>query len=325
MPKTEFALLRWLQQRVGTFDHVTGIGDDCCVLHPLGDLLVTVDTLVEGVHFLPGTIPEAIGHKALAVSLSDIAAMGGKPTDFLVSLAMPISDEVWFKSLAEGMLALAERYGIRLVGGDTVQGPLTITTIVHGQITRGHAIKRSGAKVGDDIWVTGTLGGAAAGLMLKQAELEDTNADKILSDEKVATEAQSLIHALDYPDPPVSFAQDLSGLAHAAIDISDGLAADLEHILQASGVGAKVNVNSLPIHSAIPENMRIPLACFGGDDYQLCFTAAPAAKETLLVLTGKHDTALTCIGHISSGGQLSWVNNQGEAVTLEGQGWQHFV
>ena len=324
----EFSWLAWLREQVNDSpDDVLGMGDDCCILRPQGDLLVTVDTLVEGVHFLPETSPEAIGHKALAVSLSDIAAMGGKPERLLVALVMPDKDENWFKAFAKGMLKLANKHGVHLVGGDTTQGPLTVTTILHGHVARDKAVQRSDAKINDDIWVTGCLGVAAAGLKWKQAQQINAtlhSGDSLFARDLLQEEKNALVQSLDYPEVAVEFAQKLPSLANAAIDISDGLMADLGHILKASGVGATINVDAIPIFSAMRKKIALSLACHGGDDYQLCFTAPPEAREHLLKTAKQQDIKLSRIGVITAELGMCTVDGNNRSVAIEGKSWEHF-
>ncbi len=313
----EFDIIDMLQRRIKLHGGVAiGVGDDCCVLQPDQDqdLLVTMDTLVEGVHFLPNTDPRAIGHKALAVSLSDIAAMGGQPRWAMVSLTMPDGDDDWALAFAEGVLHLADQHAVSLVGGDLTQGPLSITIVVHGQVCCGRALSRSGARAGDSIYVTGRLGAAAAGLRLRrgQFEVESSFAD-------------DLFRALDYPEIPVEFARQLSGLVTASIDISDGLFADLGHILVASGIGADVQLALIPYHPGIPDDLRDACVCYGGDDYELCLTVPSQAIKGLEDLAAQYGLAVTCIGTVSDQLGLRVLDDHGDEIEVIGRGWQHFA
>jgi thiamine-monophosphate kinase len=313
----EFNLIEWLGTQVSgqeRSDILLGIGDDAAILSPKAghDLVVTADTMVEGVHFLPGTSANSLGHKSLAVSLSDIAAMGAEPCWALVTLTMPSLDERWFQDFAQGLLALAREHGVSLVGGDTTQGPLAITTVVHGQLTHGAALTRAGAKVGDGIYVSGTLGGAAAGLLAKQGKL-------------VVENTEQLIQALDCPQPQVALGAALAGIATSAIDISDGLLADLGHILRASGVGASLRAGAIPRQLGLAEDHGLSLACHGGDDYQLCFTAPAGQHSAVLALAADLGMELTRIGEVTVQTGLVILDEHGQLQEISGSGWQHFT
>lgn len=308
---TEFSLIAWLKQQASADqDVVIGIGDDAAVVRPRQgyDLLVTADSMVEGVHFLPGSDPVSIGHKALAVSLSDIAAMGGKPRWVVVTVAMPKYDEAWFKSMIKSLLSLAEQHGIRLIGGDLTRGPLTITTVVHGEIKQGQSITQSGAKPGDGVYVAGFLGAAAGGLLAKQGQLNEEN--------------DTLVNALDYPDINVTLGQSLVGIASAMIDLSDGLLIDLGHIAEASGVAVRLTQALIPCHPALPKEIGLECACHGGDDYVLCFTASPHQEEVIHELMAQHP--ITQIGSIEVGSGVRVVDYSGKEISFPNKGWEHF-
>lgn len=270
--QTEFSLI---QQYFSALtepreDVLLGIGDDCALLaNPANYLLaVSVDTLVEGVHFLADVDPYRLGHKALAVNLSDLAAMGARPAWFTLALSLPQVDAAWLSAFSKGLGDLARQHQIQLVGGDTTRGPLTITIQVHGHVLPQHSLQRAAAQVGDWICVTGTLGDAAAGLDIKRGQLTS----EVLSVEDLAF----LVDRLECPTPRIQLGQQLAGRAHAAIDISDGLLADLQHILIASKVGACLDLNTIPLSKSLqqlPQAAARQYALTGGDDYELCFTA----------------------------------------------------
>jgi len=263
-----------------------GVGDDCALVRPNAglELAVTTDMLVEGRHFLPDAAARSLGHKALAVNLSDLAAMGAAPRWVLLALGLPSADAGWLEAFSAGFFALAERYGVELIGGDTTRSPLrTISIVALGEVPAGVAMYRSAAKAGDDIWVSGELGGAA--LALRRPEIEE------------------VARRLHEPEPRVELGERLRGLAHAAIDISDGLSGDLGHILERSQVGALLDYERIPrprIFSSIG-NQELERDCVlsGGDDYELVFTAAPRHRGALEALSGELGLALTRIGSIA--------------------------
>jgi thiamine-monophosphate kinase len=248
---------------------VLGVGDDAALLRPAAgmELAISTDMLVSGQHFLPDTDPRRLGHKALAVNLSDLAAMGATPRWALLSLALPEADEAWLAAFAAGFFALAEHHGVELVGGDTTRGPLNVNVTILGEVEAGRALRREGAQAGDDIWVSGELGGAA--LALRRLR------DEIVLDLEDAESCQARLEA---PEPRLALGKGLLGLAHAAIDISDGLLADLGHILERSRKGARIEAARIPAAPALTSrpDLIAPCAYSGGDDYELCFTA-PAA------------------------------------------------
>ncbi len=262
----EFELIKhfFTKQAVKRKDVVLGIGDDCAVLSPIENqnIVVTTDTLVAGVHFPFDTSPRAIGHKAVAVNLSDIAAMGAKPSWLSLAITLPDIDEAWITEFCEGVFELCEFYNVELIGGDTTQGPLSITITAQGLTPEGSYLSRSGAKSGDWLYVTGELGDAA--LALQQIT------------GKVDIEAQFIDiikNKLDYPKPRVLAGQTLREYASSAIDLSDGLIADLGHICQASNVGANIVLDALPLSTIMRDSLltddAITLALSGGDDYEL--------------------------------------------------------
>jgi thiamine-monophosphate kinase len=289
----EFDLIARIKARARSRPDVTlGIGDDAALLRmPPGKLLVVAtDTLNAGVHFPIGTAPADIGWKALAVNLSDLAAMGAQPAWCTLSLSLPGSDAAWLDGFLDGFLALADQHGIALVGGDTTRGPLSICVTVHGFVDDGAALRRDGARAGDDIWVSGTLGDAA-GALVQWREGQPVES--------------SLRARLERPTPRVALGLALAGVAHAAIDVSDGLLADLAHMCRASGVGAAVELNALPastaLHAAFEDIACRDLQATGGDDYELCFTAAADQRDAVARIAGDIGIGITCIGRIVAG------------------------
>lgn len=296
-----------------------GIGDDAALLQvPEGmELAVATDTLVEGVHFPQHTRPDDIGHKALAVNLSDMAAMGAEPRWATLALTLPTADESWLTAFSAGFFALAEEYRVQLIGGDTTHGPLTVTVQILGLVPAGTALRRSGAHAGDLIYVTGTLGdaGLALRLLQQQAALSDSHAAHVLL-------------RLSRPQPRLTEGMALRGVASAAIDISDGLGADLGHILEASGTGARINLATLPLSAAVTDYMdkngdwELPLCA--GDDYELCFTVPAQKRAALLDALEAFPAGCTNIGIIEAAPGLRCIAPGGAAITLRSAGYQHF-
>ncbi len=309
----EFALIRKYFAGLTTVRRgvVLGVGDDAALLRvPAGqELAVTTDTLVAGRHFAEETPPEDIGWKSLAVNLSDLAAMGAQPRWFTLALTLRLADPVWLDGFARGLRALAQETGVALVGGDTTQGPLSITITAIGTLPTGSAIRRSGARAGDLVCVTGTLGDAA--LALRQ------RADADLP--------ESLKRRLDRPMPRVSAGLALRGKARAVIDLSDGLAGDLQHILDASKVGAEIRADQLPSspefrERAAPEH-RLGLQVAGGDDYELCACLPAASVERV---AARLDVPLTVIGKITRKRGLRFVDGKGVTIAQDFQAYRHF-
>jgi thiamine-monophosphate kinase len=288
-----------------------GVGDDCALLRPDAglELALTTDMLVEGTHFLPDAEARSLGHKALAVNLSDLAAMGAAPRWALLALALPAADAAWLEPFSAGFFALAERYGVELVGGDTTRAPLrTITVTAIGEVPAGVALFRAGARPGDDIWVSGELGGAALGLARPQIAA-----------------AAARLHR---PEPRVELGERLRGLAHAAIDISDGLTSDLGHILERSQVGALVHYAQLPRASAFStlQNQELEKSCVlsGGDDYELAFTAALERRTAIAALSAELGLPLTRIGTIQAGEPRLVVLDERNRPMDYRRGFDHF-
>jgi thiamine-monophosphate kinase len=325
----EFDLIELIRARcaIAREDVALGIGDDAALLAvPAGQLLaVSTDTLVAGVHFPPQTIAYDIGWKALAVNLSDLAAMGATPAWATLALTLPQADARWVADFADGFGALAREYKLALVGGDTTQGPLSITVTIHGFVAAGAAVLRSSARVGDAVYVTGTLGDAAAGL--RCLDKNDRDASRLLSAPPGARE--SLIERLNRPVPRVAQGLALRGCASACIDVSDGLLADLGHICTASGVGAEIDVDSLPSSSSLlalfDGRARRTFQLAGGDDYELCFTATEAGAANLLGDLARSGCAATRIGRIVAEPGVRVYDSAGQAVTLPRSGWEHFA
>ena len=295
----EFDLIaRYFQRPAGQGPRraVVGNGDDCAVLAPAPgmQLAVSTDTMVEGRHFLSTVAPERLGHKALAVNLSDLAAAGAQPLGFLLALTLPRVDEAWLAGFARGLLALADEHDCELVGGDTTAGPLAIGVTVLGEVPSGRALLRSGAAVGDDIWVSGHPGEARLALEAFRGTLVPG-----LSAEDFDTARL----AMERPEPRVALGVGLRGLASAAIDVSDGLLGDLGHILARSGVGADLFAQALPVApclAARPRAVQLDCILAGGDDYELLFTAPPAHREAVARLGAQLGLPLSRIGRVRS-------------------------
>ncbi len=297
---------------------VLGVGDDCAVLAPAPgmQLCVSSDMLVEGRHFLSTVAPQRLGHKALAVNLSDLAACGAEPLAFTLALALPRADEVFLQGFAEGLWALAERHGIELVGGDTTAGPLNICITAIGQVPAGQALLRSGARAGDELWVSGTLGDARAALEVFRGTLA------VPGDAFAA-----LRQAMELPEPRVALGQRLRGMASSAIDVSDGLLGDLGHVLRRSAVGARLNLDALPRSAqlaALPPAVQLECLLHGGDDYELLFTAAPARHAAVQAAARDTGVPVSCIGRIEPGHELVVTDGRGQALAVEHGGFDHF-
>jgi thiamine-monophosphate kinase len=299
---------------------ILGIGDDAALCHaPTGmQLAIAIDTLVEGVHFPLKSAPEDIGYKALAVNLSDMAAMGATPAWFTLALTSPKNDENWLKAFSQGLLELAQKHQVSLIGGDTTYGPtLTISIQITGFVPINQALQRCGAKPGEGIYVTGTLGDAGLGLYAIQKK------HNIVLPQGVQRYIES---RLNRPTPRLQQGQALCGIASSAIDISDGLVADLGHILQASAVGASLQVDKLPLSQALRQHLSPKsawnLALSAGDDYELCFTVPPNQEKALK--KSLKARSYTRIGTIDSTSGLRCLDANGEIFTFKRKGYQHF-
>jgi thiamine-monophosphate kinase len=295
-----------------------GVGDDCALLAvaPGMSLAVSSDMLVEGRHFVSTVAPERLGHKALAVNLSDLAACGARPLAFTLSLALPAADEAFLAPFAQGLLALAERHDCELVGGDTTRGPLTIAITVFGEIASGAALLRSGARPGDDLYVSGTLGDARLALEVLRGRTA------------VPGEAFARIRrAMEEPEPRVALGRALVGIASSAIDVSDGLAGDLGHVLRRSGVAAVVEVDALPRSAdlaAQADALQHECLLAGGDDYELVFTAPVERRDAVAGAARAASTAVTRIGRIEPGAGLAFVDAAGRDVKGPSTSFDHF-
>jgi len=300
----------------GRDDVLLDVGDDCALLRvpPDRELAVSIDTLVSGVHFHADTDPEGLGHKALAVGLSDLAAAGAEPAWATLALTLPASDESWLAAFVRGFGALAMSEDVRLVGGDLTRGPLTVTVQVHGLVPADHALTRAGARPGDLICVSGAIGDAGLALrhIARGEHLDDY-----------------LRRRLERPTPRVALGEVLRGVATSAIDLSDGLAADLGHICEASGVGARVELDRLPLADQVAGEVAatgdwgLPV-CFG-DDYELCFTLAPEHARELPVLAAAAGCPLTRIGEIDRGDGLRFVCGDASHWHPDRAGYDHFA
>ena len=282
------------------------------------ELAISVDTLVAGTHFFPDTDPRKLGWKTLAVNISDLAAMGAQPRWATLALSLPQADEHWLAAFADGFFKCAQQYSVELIGGDTTRGPLSMSVTILGEVPKNKALRRDAARVGDDIWVSGTLGGAALGLAALQG--------KVKLDE---TDLAHCLRALETPQPRVMLGLALRGTAHAAIDISDGLLADLGHILERSNLGAAIRFDALPTHSALASRLteRWGHDCLlaGGDDYELCFTASAERQEDIAALAAQFGIALTCIGQITATPGLCLLDTGGVPINTDSKGYDHFA
>lgn len=314
----EFALIDRIRARARSrVDVLLGIGDDAAILRvPAGhDLVVTSDTLVSGVHFPAQTAPTDIGWKALAVNLSDLAAMAATPAWCTLALTLPDADADadWVDAFLDGFLELAERHDVALVGGDTTRGPLSITVTAHGFVPEGQALRRDGAHAGDEVWVTGSIGDAAGALAQWRAR---------------GPSSAKLRHRLDRPTPRIAVGLALRGIATAGIDLSDGLAADLGHVLAASSVGARIDLGRLPTSRPLADHFeqaqRWPLQLSGGDDYELCFTAPASAAFAIEQALAACDVTGTVVGQLVAEPGLRFTTPEGEDYVPAAAGFQHF-
>jgi thiamine-monophosphate kinase len=299
------------------------VGDDAALLAPSPgcEIAVSVDMLVAGRHFYADTNPEKLGHKALAVNLSDMAAMGAVPRWALLAGALPDNDAEWLTAFARGFYGLADAHGVDLVGGDTTRGPLNLCVTIMGEVPAGHALLRSGARAGNDVFVSGLLGDAALALAALNGRV------KLEGGALAAARAR-----LETPTPRIDVGQALRGVATSALDISDGLAGDLAHILERSGVGAVVNLAAIPRSPALSRllggtDRAVALECLlgGGDDYELCFTAPPAAAERIAAIAQEVGVDLTRIGKITADPRLVVRDERGVALAELPRAFDHFA
>ena len=302
---------------------VLGVGDDAALIVPARgcELAVSVDMLVACRHFFDDVDPEALGHKTLAVNLSDMAAMGASPRWALLAGALPDADPDWLGAFARGFFALADQHRVELIGGDTTRGPLNLCVTILGEVPAGQALRRSGAKPGDAVWVSGKLGDAALALEHRRGRI------RLAASELAQCEA-----ALLRPTPRVALGERLRGIATAAIDISDGLVGDLGHVLEASGVGATIDLARLPRSATLERRLvgserEIALACLlaGGDDYELCFTVPTEREQDIRTLTTALEISLTRVGTIETQGPLKVRDEAGRALVKLPRAFDHFV
>jgi len=300
-----------------------GVGDDCALLDTGGPAqwAVTADLLAEGVHFLPGTDPEALGHKALAVNLSDLAACGAAPRAFFLALALPRAEDAWVAAFTRGLFALADRHGCRLAGGDTTrsQAGVTVSITAVGEVPRGAALLRSGARAGDDIWVSGVLGDGALGLAVRRGTVPQ------------GAGTQAALQRLERPEPRIALGLALRGVAGSAIDVSDGLAGDLGHVLARSGVAATLQWDAIPRSAALralPDAQQREYVLTGGDDYELLFTAAPSAAAAVRAAGAAAGVTVSRIGEIRPAGEraarLALFGPDGRAMDIAPRAFDHF-
>lgn len=295
-----------------------GVGDDCALLvPPLGQTLaVSTDMLVEGRHFFAGADPEKLGHKALAVNLSDLAAMGAQPIAFTLALSLPLADETWLAGFARGMFALADGEGIRLIGGDTTRGPLNLCMTVMGSVPEAQALRRDAAQAGDDLWVSGTLGDARLALEALEGKIALPTSLMALAEER-----------LHRPTPRCALGLALRGIAHAAVDVSDGLLGDLGHVLSRSQLGAVIHANQLPLGPVLaqqPVDRQTDYALNGGDDYELCFTAPLAQRDAVLSAASAINTPVARIGHLVPAAGVQVLDAAGRRLAFNTQAFDHF-
>lgn len=314
---SEFNLIDLIRQRVKSrSDVVLGIGDDAALLSVPSDqlLVVSTDTLNSGVHFPADTTPDNIGYKSLAVNLSDLAAMGATPAWASLAISLPETDVEWLEKFLDGFFELADEHSVQLIGGDTTQGPLSITITIHGFVPKDQALRRDTAKLGDEIWVTGSIGDAAAGLAQWRGQ---------------GLQSAKLRHRLDRPTPRINVGVALRGIANAAIDISDGLLADLSHILRASKLGADIEVCRVPMSKPLLDHFpddqeRYRLQLSGGDDYELCFTAPAHQSLAIEQALAECDVVGTVIGHVVTGTELKCFDENGDLFDVQKKGFEHF-
>jgi thiamine-monophosphate kinase len=317
MPLGEFDLIAKYFTRSVT-RAALGVGDDCALFAtaPGMQLAVSSDMLVDGRHFLPTVAPDRLGHKALAVNLSDLAACGAKPLAFTLAIALPRVDEDFLEGFARGLLALADEHGCELIGGDTTQGPLNLCITVFGEVPHGQALLRSGAKPGDDVYVSGTLGDARLALEVFRGHVVLDG----VSFERVRI-------AMERPQPRVALGLALRGIATSAIDVSDGLLGDLAHVLRRSNVGAELQVDAMPCSDdlrALPAALQREFTLAGGDDYELVFTAPPQRAAQVAAAAKAAQTSVTRIGRVGAAPGMRLIDRDGGAVVNTFASFDHF-
>ena len=316
---SEFSLIQKYFTRA-TPGAVLGVGDDAALVRVASgmELAISTDMLVSGTHFFPDADPYMLGHKALAVNISDMAAMGAQPRWATLAISLPAEDEAWLERFSAGFFALADEYHVELIGGDTTHGPLNLSVTILGEAPQGQALRRDGAQVGDDVWVSGKLGDAALALAHLQGRLKLDEAS-----------FNSTAIALHRPEPRVALGIALRGLAHSAIDISDGLLADLGHILERSKVAAEIQFGRLPLSIHLQHHLAqahgIQCALAGGDDYELCFTAAGQHYAEIEQLAAQLALPLSCIGKIIAGSGCKVRGADGSEMKIKETGYDHFT
>jgi len=312
---TEFELIqKYFTDRQPRSDITLGIGDDCALLSPRSgmQLAISTDMLVEGRHFFKNADPRMLGHKSLAVNFSDLAAMGAEPRAFTLALALPEVRPDWLRDFSQGMFDLADQHHCQLIGGDTTKGPLNICITVFGEVPIGQALRRDAAKEGDDIWISGTLGDARLALVRYQALAEEDH------------EAALRLHM---PTPRISLGLALRGIAHAAIDVSDGIIGDLRHVLERSNAGATLYCDALPTSTLLAQQnvtLQREYVLAGGDDYELCFTAPVHQRSAVLAGAKQAGIAVTRCGCIEKRPGLRLVDANNQPINLSIHSFDHF-
>jgi len=316
---SEFDLIARFFSRPGQ-GAILGVGDDAALVEPLSEgreTVVSIDTLVSGTHFLPDADPRVIGHKALAVNLSDLAAMGALPRWVLLALTLPKVDEAWMSAFADGFYRLAGKYDVELIGGDTTRGPLAVTVTAIGEAAAGMALRRDGACPGDEIWVSGQIGSAALALAHGRGDVRLKG--------KGLEECLTKLHT---PMPRIELGRELAGIANSAIDISDGLVADAEHVARRSGVRLELSYANVPcVAEAMAMKAQLPARqaiLAGGDDYELLFTVPSDSSALIDAISARLHLGLTRIGHVREGSGVAVLDERGEAIDLKVKGHDHF-
>jgi thiamine-monophosphate kinase len=315
-PLGEFELIGRYFDRGPARRALLGIGDDCALLEPGSETLaIATDMMVGGRHAFDDVDAAALGHKALAVNLSDLAAMGAQPVAFTLALALPEANEAWLAEFSRGLFALADRFACELIGGDTTRGPLNICVTVIGRVPAGAALRRDGAQPGDDLWVSGELGAAAFAVAER------------LAGRPLAPDDPARLR-LELPEPRVALGLALRHLARAAIDVSDGLIGDLGHLLERSRLGARVDWPAVPRPArlrSLPDEAALPHVLAGGDDYELLFAAAPENREAIAAIGGRLGLALSRIGAFEAGSAVRVLDARGRPLSWRGHGFDHFA
>ena len=320
MPTSEFDIIEqyFNKESIKDSNVVAGIGDDAALIKVPDDhfLAISTDTLVEGIHFLSSTKPFDIGYKSLAVNLSDMAAMAAKPNWLLLSLTMPEFNHTWLTEFTNGFFNLANSYELGLIGGNLTRGPLSITVQIIGSLPHGQELRRSTAKPGDLIYVTGVLGMASMALLTLQGDVEN--------DHEISEDCLSKLYR---PEPRVNIGISLRNIATAAIDISDGIAADLQHLVNASHVGAEVRLEDIPIYEELKKLDADKIWSYSlnkGDDYELCFTANRNSLHKIEEISHQFSCPISCIGRITEGHDIQWKTATGELININSKGYLHF-